>query len=141
MEWRDGDLYVTTNVDELDFSMIHQYLSEVAYWSRRVTREKVERAVRHSLAFGLFQHGKQVGFARMITDATTFAYLSDVFVLTGHQGQGLGKWLMQCIFSHLDLQGLRRIMLLTDDAHGLYEKFGFRSPANPEMIMEKNNIS
>ncbi|ASL48786.1 Spermine/spermidine acetyltransferase (plasmid) [Burkholderia sp. AD24] len=137
MEWRDGDLYVTTNVDELDFSMIHQYLSEVAYWSRGVTREKVERAVRHSLAFGLFQRGKQVGFARMITDATTFAYLSDVFVLTGHQGQGLGKWLMQCIFSHLDLQGLRRIMLLTDDAHGLYEKFGFRSPANPEMIMEK----
>ncbi|WGS54263.1 GNAT family N-acetyltransferase [Paraburkholderia sp. D15] len=140
MAWKEESLSVTTDIDKFDFAAIHQYLSEVAYWSRGIAREKVERAARNSLAFGLFHEAEQIGFARVITDATTFAYLSDVFIFPDWQGLGLGQWLMKCVLAHPDLQGLRRIMLLTADAHGLYEKFGFTSPANPDMVMEIKNL-
>jgi GNAT superfamily N-acetyltransferase len=137
MQWTKGPYRVTTDTGEFQFDVIHRYLSEVAYWSPGVAREKVERAARHSLAFGLFERDAQIGYARMITDCATFAYLADVFVLPEHQGRGLGTWLLECVLSHEDLQGLRRMMLVTSDAHGLYAKFGFSPPAHPERMMEK----
>lgn len=137
MHWTKGPYRVTTDTGEFQFDIIHRYLSEVAYWSPGVAREKVERAARHSLAFGLFERDVQIGYARMITDCATFAYLADVFVLPEHQGRGLGTWLLECVLSHEDLQGLRRMMLVTSDAHGLYAKFGFSPPAHPERMMEK----
>jgi GNAT superfamily N-acetyltransferase len=136
MQWTQGAYRVTTDVDTFQFDVVHRYLSEVAYWSPGIAREKVERAARGSLAFGLFERDAQIGYARMITDSATFAYLADVFVLPEHQGKGLGVWLMECVLAHDDLQGLRRMMLVTSDAHGLYARFGFTSPANPERIME-----
>ena len=120
MQWTKGPYRVTTDTGEFQFDVIHRYLSEVAYWSPGVAREKVERAARHSLAFGLFERDAQIGYARMITDCATFAYLADVFVLPEHQGRGLGTWLLECVLSHEDLQDLRRMMLVTSDAHGLY---------------------
>ncbi|CDY76942.1 Histone acetyltransferase HPA2 and related acetyltransferases [Caballeronia glathei] len=137
MQWTKGPYRVTTDTGEFQFDVIHRYLSEVAYWSPGVAREKVERAARHSLAFGLFERDAQIGYARMITDCATFAYLADVFVLPEHQGRGLGTWLLECVLSHEDLQDLRRMMLVTSDAHGLYAKFGFSPPAHPERMMEK----
>ena len=137
MQWIRDEYRLSTNIDEFDFDVVHRYLSEVAYWSPGIAREKVERAARHSLAFGLFHGSAQIGYARMITDTATFAYLADVFVLPGHQGAGLGKWMMQCVMAHPDLQGLRRMMLVTSDAHGLYVRHGFAASAHPERIMEK----
>ncbi|WP_250474045.1 GNAT family N-acetyltransferase [Caballeronia sp. GAFFF1] len=137
MEWTRGEWRVTTDIASFDFDVIHRYLSEVAYWSPGVARETVERAARHSLAFGLFEGARQIGYARMITDTATFAYLADVFVLPERQGAGLGKWMIECVMAHPDLQGLRRMMLVTSDAHGLYARFGFRTSAHPERIMEK----
>jgi len=137
MQWTRDEYRLSTDIDEFDFDVVHRYLSEVAYWSPGIAREKVERAARHSLAFGLFRGGAQIGYARMITDTATFAYLADVFVLPEHQGAGLGKWMMQCVMAHPDLQGLRRIMLVTSDAHGLYARHGFAASRHPERIMEK----
>ena len=137
MQWNRGEHRVTTDIETFDFDVIHHYLSTVAYWSPGVPRETVERAARHSLAFGLLEGARQIGYARVITDTATFAYLADVFVLPEHQGAGLGKWMMQCVMAHPDLQGLRRMMLVTSDAHGLYARFGFRASAHPERIMEK----
>jgi GNAT superfamily N-acetyltransferase len=137
MEWTRDDYLLTTDIDRFQFDVVHRYLSEVAYWSPGIAREKVERAARHSLAFGLFRRDAQIGYARMITDTATFAYLADVFVLPGHQGAGLGKWMMQCVMAHPDLQGLRRMMLVTSDAHGLYAQHGFTASRHPERIMEK----
>ncbi|SAL65303.1 N-acetyltransferase GCN5 [Caballeronia peredens] len=137
MQWIRDEYRVSTEIDEFDFDVVHRYLSEVAYWSPGVAREKVERAARHSLAFGLFLRGRQIGYARMITDSTTFGYLADVFVLPEHQGAGLGKWMIECVMAHPDLQGLRRMMLVTSDAHGLYARHGFAPSAHPERIMER----
>ena len=137
MQWTRDDYRLSTDIDEFDFDVVHRYLSEVAYWSPGIAREKVERAARHSLAFGLFLRDEQIGYARMITDTATFAYLADVFVLPAHQGAGLGKWMMQCVMAHPDLQGLRRMMLVTSDAHGLYARHGFTASRHPERIMER----
>jgi GNAT superfamily N-acetyltransferase len=142
MHWTKPGYLLTTDITRFQFDIIHRYLSEEAYWSPGITREEVERAARNSLAFGLFdlnneKNEKQIGYARMVTDTATFAYLADVFVLPEHQGKGLGTWLIECVLSHDDLQGLRRMMLVTSDAHGLYEKFGFHAPKHPERIMEK----
>jgi len=141
MEWTRPGYAVTTDIDRFDFDIIHDYLSNVAYWSLGVTRTAVEQAARHSLSFGLFKDEQQIGFARMITDRTTFAYLSDVFVLPEHQGNGLGTWFMQCLFSHPDFQGMRRLMLVTGDPQKLYQKFGFSVVANPEQVMEKRPLA
>jgi GNAT superfamily N-acetyltransferase len=118
--------------------VVHGFLTE-CYWARGITRDVVERSIRHSLCFGIYHEGAQVGFARVITDHATFAYLADVFVLPAHRGHGLGKWLMECIVSHRELQGLRRFMLGTRDAHGLYAQFGFAPPRNPAIWMEIHN--
>jgi GNAT superfamily N-acetyltransferase len=134
-EWRRGDYVISTDVDRIDFDMLHGFLT-AAYWSQGVPRGTVERAVRNSLSFGLYRGGKQIGFARAVTDRATFAYLADVFVLPEERGTGLGKWLIQVIIGHPELQGLRRWTLATRDAHALYRQFGFGELATPERFME-----
>lgn len=122
--------------DRLDIPFIHRFLSEESYWSRGIPFNVVERSVRGSLCFGVYHGGRQVGFARMITDRATFGYLADVFILPEHRGKGLSVALMKMIMAHPDLQGLRRIMLATSDAHGLYRKFGFTDLDDPAKIMQ-----
>ncbi len=126
---------------ELDLVAIHAWLTQ-SYWSPGIPIGTVQRAIENSLCFGLYHEGQQIGFARVVSDFATFGYLCDVYVLEGHRGQGLGKWLMQCVMQHPHLQGLRRFMLATRDAHGLYQTFGFAAPANPASLMEitKPNI-
>jgi GNAT superfamily N-acetyltransferase len=119
----------------LDIATIHGYLSQ-SYWSPKIPRAVVERAIEGSLCFGVYCQSAQVGFARVITDRATFAYLADVFVLKPHRGKGLSKRLLEVITAHPDLQGLRRFMLATADAHSLYKQFGFTELANPAVIME-----
>jgi GNAT superfamily N-acetyltransferase len=136
-EWLRGDYRVTTDIDDFDFNVVHRYLSEVAYWSPGIAREKVERAARHSIAFGLFYRGVQIGYARAITDTVSFAYLADVFVLPERQGDGLGIWLMECVLAHPELQGLRKMLLTTSSAHTLYARFGFAVVSEPQKLMEK----
>jgi GNAT superfamily N-acetyltransferase len=119
----------------LDVAAIHEYLTQ-SYWSPGVPRTVVERAIEGSLCFGVFLQAQQVGFARVVTDKATFAYLADVFILEPHRGKSLSKRLMEFIFAHPDLQGLRRFMLATKDAHGLYKQFGFTELSNPALFME-----
>lgn len=130
-----GDYRISTDPQQLDLAAVHAYLAQ-SYWSPGIARERVERAAANSLCFGLFHGAQQVGFARVVTDKTTFAYLADVYILEAHRGQGLSKWLMQTILAHPDLQGLRRFMLATRDAHSLYAQFGFTALANPGRLME-----
>ncbi|HZH76181.1 MAG TPA: GNAT family N-acetyltransferase [Archangium sp.] len=135
-EWRHGDYVISTERSRLDLDVIHGFLTR-SYWSPGIPRETVERAIQHSLPFGLYLGTAQVGFARVITDFTSFGYLADVFILETHRGKGLSKWMMQVLFSHPELQGFRRWMLATRDAHGLYRQVGFTSLAAPERFMEK----
>lgn len=131
---RDG-FEVDTDPDRLDLDVVHGYL-QGAYWCEDIPRETVLRSIENSLCFGLYhsQDG-QVGFARMVTDRATFAYLGDVFVLPSHQGRGLGKWMVEAVLAHPELQGVRRLMLATRDAHGLYARFGFTT-TQPGRLME-----
>lgn len=126
---------IDTDPGRIDVDVVHAYLTR-SYWARGIPRGTVERSLPGSLVWGIYQGGVQVGFARVITDKATFAYLCDVFVLEEHQGRGLGPWLMATIMRHPDLQGLRRFVLATRDAHGLYEKVGFQRLAAPERFME-----
>lgn len=120
----------------MDLLIIHEFLSD-CYWSKNIPFETMKKAFENSLCFGVLgKKNKQLGFARMITDKTTFAYLADVFVVKESRGQGISKFLMKAILEHQDLQGLRRMILATSDAHGLYEKFGFTALANPSTFME-----
>lgn len=129
---------ISTNPAELDVAAIHRYLAEDSYWAKNIPLETVERAIENSLNFGLFAaDGRQVGFARIITDKATFAWLCDVFVLPAFRGRGLSKWLMQVVWTHPDVQGLRRHMLATLDAHGVYAPFGFEPLATPERFLER----
>lgn len=137
MEELRDTLRLSTDTAEMDVGAIHAYLSGESYWARGIPREIVERAVRNSLCFGIFDGAAQVAFARVITDRATYAYLADVYVLQAYRGRGLSKWMMRAITSHPDLQGLRRWSLMTHDAHGLYEQFGFRVMAQPERAMER----
>lgn len=136
-EWRQGEYLISTDKERLDIATIHGFLT-TSYWAAGVPIEIVKRSIEHSLNFGLFQNDQQIGFARVITDYTTFAYLADVFILEPFRGRGLSKWLMQVIIDHPDLQGLRRWLLFTRDAHGLYRQVGYTSLANPERVMERN---
>ena len=135
-EWRRGEYLISTNKRRLDLSAIHGFLT-TSYWAADIPLEIVKRSIENSLAFGVYKHDKQVGFARVITDYATFAYIGDVFILEEYRGQGLSKWLMQVIADHTELQGLRRWILITRDAHGLYRMTGFREPMDPERYMEK----
>ena len=128
---------LSTDPGRLDVTAIHHWLSEESYWARHIPRAILERAMAHSLNFGLYApDGAQAGFARIISDYTTFAWLCDVFVLEEFRGQGLSKWLMQQVLAHPELQHLRRYMLGTWDAHGLYQQFGYAPVARPERLME-----
>ena len=127
---------ISCDPQEMDITVIHGYISS-SYWAKNIPIETMTKAVNNSLCFGVFTNaGKQVGFARMVTDSATFAYLADVFVLEDHRGQGLSKWLMQKILEHPELQGIRRMTLATSDAHGLYEQFGFKALQSPKIFME-----
>lgn len=116
---------ISTDPALLDVDVIHDYLSNQSYWAQNIPKQVVQKSITNSLCFGLYFKGKQVGFARLVTDKATFAYLADVFILKEHQSKGLSKWMMEIIQSHPELQGLRRWMLGTRDAHGLYEQFGW----------------
>jgi GNAT superfamily N-acetyltransferase len=137
MEWKRNQLLVTTDPVRQDVDAIHAFLTR-AYWCENIPREIVKRAVNQSLCFGLFDGPAQVGLARVITDCATFAYLCDVYVLESHRGCGLGKWLIECVMAHPQLQGLRRFNLATRDAHQLYASFGFQPLRQPEAQMERH---
>jgi GNAT superfamily N-acetyltransferase len=134
-EWKREHLLITTDPARMDGDAIHAFLRR-AYWSQEIPRETVQRALEHSLCFGLFDGTAQVGLARLVTDYATFAYLCDVYVLESHRGRGLGKWLIECVMAHPVMPGLRRLMLVTNDAHGLYEQFGFVPASEPQKLME-----
>ncbi|WP_420571571.1 GNAT family N-acetyltransferase [Kordia sp.] len=130
---------ITTNIDKLDIQMIHQYLSKESYWAQDIPLKMVKKSIENSLNFGIFHEKKQIGFARLITDQTTMAYLCDVFIIESYQKKGLSSWLMQTIMEHTKLQGLRLWFLFTSSADWLYEKYGFTQPGKPELYMEKRN--
>jgi GNAT superfamily N-acetyltransferase len=136
IEHRRGDFVISTDPARLDLGVIHGFLTN-CYWAKGIPRDVVERSIEHSLCFGIYDGtGLQVGFARVISDFATVAYLGDVFVLESHRGRGLGKWLMECVMQHPALQNLRRWILLTRDAHGLYARSGFTPLKTPDRYME-----
>jgi GNAT superfamily N-acetyltransferase len=128
---------ISTEKSLLDVTMIHRYLSKESYWAKGIPRDLVERSIENALCFGAYEDGKQIGFARVVTDCAVFAYIGDVFVLDSHRGRGVSKMIMSAIIAHPKLQGLRRWSLVTSDAHGLYRQFGFSELANPEKHMER----
>jgi N-acetylglutamate synthase-like GNAT family acetyltransferase len=126
---------MTTKIELMDFELIHQFLSN-SYWATGIPKQTLQKAIENSLCFAVLEGTQLVGFARLITDKATYAYLADVFIVESHRGKGLSKKLMDEIIVHPDLQGLRRMVLATRDAHGLYEKYGFTELANPQTFME-----
>ena len=138
-DWQHGEYIVSTDPSRLDMELIHRYLSTQAYWAIGRSRETVELAWQNSLPFGIYREKQQLGFARVVTDYATFAWLADVFVLPEHRGLGLSKLLLQDIFSHPELQGLRRWVLATRDAQELYRQFGFQQLSSSLGWMEKFN--
>jgi len=126
---------ISTDKSFLDIPFIHQYLAQ-SYWSEGIPYETVKRSIEGSLCFGVYHSGKQIGFARLITDQATFAYLADVFIDELYRGRGLSKWLIKVVMEHPSTQGLRRFMLATRDAHGLYTQFGFSPITFPERWMQ-----
>ena len=139
-EWRRGEYAISTDRARLDLAFIHEFLSTQSYWAQGREVETVRRAVENSLPFGLYRDTRQIGFARVVTDYATFAWLADVFVLDEFRGQGLGVWLVETVLAHPGLQHLRRWTLGTRDAHELYRRFGFADmPAG--FYMEKHDTS
>jgi GNAT superfamily N-acetyltransferase len=139
MQWERHGYVVSTDPVRLDVAAVHTYLTQ-SYWAAGIPLEIVARSLANSLCLGLYATGgAQVGLARVVTDRATFAYLCDVYVLEDHRGRALGKFLMECVQAHPDLQHLRRTMLVTADAHGLYAQFGFGAPARPERLMERTD--
>ena len=136
-EWRRGDYLISTDPALLDLHVIHEYLSVSSYWASGRPLEVVRRSIENSLPFGVFKGSAQIGFARVVTDYATFVWLADVFVLPAFQSEGVGKWLIEAIVAHPRLQGLRRWILATKDAHGLYSKYGFQPLELPERFMER----
>lgn len=137
-DWRRDRYCISTDKAKLDIAFIHAFLSH-SYWAEGIPQEIVERAIEHSLCFGIYENEQQIGFGRIVTDYATFAYISDVFISEPYRGRGLSKWLIEVMTAHPQLQGLRRWMLMTRDAHGLYQQFGFTGPKTPERIMEITN--
>ena len=134
-----GEYTITTDKSKMDVAAIHEFLSKYSGWSNNIPFESVKTAIDNSLNFGLFHYNQQIGFARVISDFATIAYLGDIYVLEHYRGQGLSKKLMDCVMTHPYLQGMRRWILLTSTANWLYEKYGFTAPAKPEVYMEKYN--
>jgi GNAT superfamily N-acetyltransferase len=137
-EEKDGFI-ISTDKSKLNLALIYQYLSEESYWAKHILFEKVKRSVDNSFCFGIYKENNQVGFARLITDFATFAYLADVFVVEEYRGKGLSKWLIHFMLANPEMQGLRRWLLATKDAHGLYSQFGFVVHDKPERLMYINN--
>ena len=136
-EWQKGEFLISTDKLRLDLEVIHDFLANQSYWAQGRDLEVIERGIENSLNFGVYQGDRQIGFARVVTDYATFAWLADVFVLEEYRGQGLGKWLIAIILSHPRLQGFRRWALATKDAHELYRNFGFDELRRPERWMER----
>lgn len=132
----DTDPVISLDPARLDLDAIHAFLAE-SYWAQGVPRDVVVRAVAHSLCVGAYRGTAQIGFARLVTDRATFAYLADVYVLPGHRGHGIARRMLEQLLGHPDVLGLRRLLLVTRDAHGLYERLGFRTLAAPERYMER----
>lgn len=140
MEEKQGAFLISTDKDKLQVEVIHDYLTHAAYWTTDRTREMTEKTIEHSLCFGVYHDDRQIGFARVVTDYTIFAYLCDVFIIDGFQGQGLGKWLTEVVLKFLDEEGVRWSMLATRDAHELYEVYGgFQKLYLPEKWMGRVN--
>jgi GNAT superfamily N-acetyltransferase len=138
MEWQRDGFTISTDVAAIDRTVVAAALAQ-SYWATDIPAETVSRSIDGSLCFSIRDAERQVGFARVISDGATVAYLGDVFVLPEFQGRGLGKWLVECVMAHPQLQGMRRWLLATADAHTLYEKFGFKPLARPAMFMELHN--
>jgi GNAT superfamily N-acetyltransferase len=137
-QWQRGEYTISTNKSRLDVDVIHGFL-DGSYWAAGRSIETIRKSIENSLPFGVYKGDQQVGFARVITDYATFAWIADVFILEAFQGQGLGNWLMEVIISHPELQGFRRWVLATKDAHELYRKFGFSELKLPERWMERHD--
>lgn len=135
MEYKNASFLISDDSALLNIDSICDFLSH-AYWADKRARDVIEKSIQHSLNFGVYEGNKQIGFARVVTDRAVFAYLCDVFMHEEYRGHALGKWLMECILSHPDLQELKRWCLLTRDAHGLYKQFGFTELENPSRWME-----
>lgn len=140
--WRRGDFAISTERSRLDLELIHDFLANRSYWATGRSLEKVQRSIEHSLCFGLYKTSpdtsqQQIGFARVVTDYATFAWLADVFVLEEYRGRGLAKWLIEVIVAYPELQGFRRWLLATRDAHELYRRFGFSELNEPARWMER----
>jgi GNAT superfamily N-acetyltransferase len=135
MEFHRNHFCISTDHAKLNPPTIHGFLKQ-SYWAENIPASIVEKAIKNSLCFGLYKGEEQIGFARVITDYATFAYLADVFIRDSYRGQGLSKWLMECIMQYPELQGLRRWLLATKDAHGLYTQYGFTSLKAPDIFME-----
>jgi N-acetylglutamate synthase-like GNAT family acetyltransferase len=133
--WQRREFEISTDPARVDVHAVHGFLTH-SYWARGIPLETVRRSIENSLCFGIYTGKGQIGFARVITDRATFAYLADVFILPEYRGRGLSKWMLECILAHPDLQGLRRWMLATQDAHGLYAQYGFSAMKAPERWME-----
>lgn len=137
MDWTKQEFLISTDKSKLQPGEIQRFLSEESYWAKERTYQQTLRAIENSICFGLYFEDRQIGFARVVSDRATFAYLGDVYVLEEFRGRGLSKWLMETILSHPDLQGLRRWLLATRDAHGLYAQFAFTALKVPERWMER----
>lgn len=135
LERTKGTYSISANPKRLDLDAIHGFLSR-SFWAKGIPKKLVAKSIRNSLCFGVFHQREQVGFARVVTDRATYAYLCDVYILESHRGKGLSKRLVEAVMAHPDLQGLRRFQLVTRDAHGLYKRFGFRAPQHPDRHME-----
>jgi GNAT superfamily N-acetyltransferase len=138
-QWQRDGLLVSCDPARIDPQVVARFLGE-SYWARGIPLQTVQRSIAGSLCFALLDGTKQIGFARVISDRATIAYLADVFVLPDYRGRGLGKWLVECVLAHPELQGLRRWILVTRDAHGLYRHFGFKPLARPEGFMELHDM-
>lgn len=130
-----GGYHISTAKNEIDVELVHRYLATDSYWAAGIPKDIVIKSIKNSLCFGIYKEMQQVGFARVVSDFATYAYLADVFVVEQERGRGLSKWLMQAIVDHPELQGLRRFVLATKDAHGLYAQFGFLPYSNPDRLM------
>jgi GNAT superfamily N-acetyltransferase len=135
-----ADYFITTDKTKINIDLVHNYLCNESYWAKNISLALVKQAIENSVCFGIFYTEEQIGFARVITDKATFGYLADVFIIDTHKSKGIGKWLIQTILDHEELQGFRGWMLGTKDAHGLYEKFGFKLTSDTTRIMRKQGI-
>ena len=136
-ETNENGLVISDNKSRLDRALMFDFLRQRSYWAQEITREILDRSIENSLCFGAYLDGRQIGFARVVTDYATFAWLADVFVVEEQRGKGFSKRLVAAVLAHPRLQGLRRFQLGTRDAHGLYAQFGFKPLAFPERFMEK----